>query len=156
MGFIQLAQQLQPYRLNAFNFVDKESRLGDYAGFAQQYLEEDHPGLTAMFLMGCGGDQMSAEDAAALVAMARRLVDRNPVPQGQMRQRRRDSHWSGSAGRELRTATYLTFWTDYVNKVTHRGLDWVEGRTPEPRSYFTTASPIRGASLSASFARSSG
>ncbi|MCA9176610.1 MAG: neutral/alkaline non-lysosomal ceramidase N-terminal domain-containing protein [Planctomycetales bacterium] len=31
--------------------------LGDYAGYAQQYLEEDHPGLTALFMMGCGGDQ---------------------------------------------------------------------------------------------------
>jgi neutral ceramidase len=31
--------------------------LGDYAGYAQQYFEEDHPGVTALFLMGCGGDQ---------------------------------------------------------------------------------------------------
>jgi neutral ceramidase len=31
--------------------------LGDYAGYAQEYLEADHPGVTAMFLMGCGGDQ---------------------------------------------------------------------------------------------------
>lgn len=30
---------------------------GDYAGFAQQYLEEAHPGTTAMFIAGCGGDQ---------------------------------------------------------------------------------------------------
>jgi len=30
---------------------------GDYAGFAQQYLEETHPGVTAMFMIGCGGDQ---------------------------------------------------------------------------------------------------
>ena len=30
---------------------------GDYAGFAQQYLEEKHPGTTAHFFMGCGGDQ---------------------------------------------------------------------------------------------------
>lgn len=30
---------------------------GDYAGFAQQYIEEKHPGTTALFLMGCGGDQ---------------------------------------------------------------------------------------------------
>jgi hypothetical protein len=30
---------------------------GDYAGFAQQYLEEAHPGTTALFLLGCGGDQ---------------------------------------------------------------------------------------------------
>jgi transcriptional regulator with XRE-family HTH domain len=94
-------------------------------------------------------ERMSAEDAAALVAMARRLVDRNPQPAG----RSHRSPWSGSQGRELRTAAYLQFWTDYVTKVTNRGLDWVEGRRPEPRSYFTTASPIKGASLSASFAR---
>jgi hypothetical protein len=30
---------------------------GDYAGYAQQYLEEAHPGTIAMFMMGCGGDQ---------------------------------------------------------------------------------------------------
>ncbi|MFO0918225.1 MAG: neutral/alkaline non-lysosomal ceramidase N-terminal domain-containing protein [Planctomycetaceae bacterium] len=30
---------------------------GDYAGFAQRELEQNHPGATAMFLMGCGADQ---------------------------------------------------------------------------------------------------
>ena len=30
---------------------------GDYAGYAQEYLEESLPGVQAMFLMGCGGDQ---------------------------------------------------------------------------------------------------
>jgi len=30
---------------------------GDYAGFAQLYLEEAHPGATALFVAGCGGDQ---------------------------------------------------------------------------------------------------
>ena len=30
---------------------------GDYAGFAQQYLEESHPGAAALFMTGCGGDQ---------------------------------------------------------------------------------------------------
>jgi neutral ceramidase len=30
---------------------------GDYAGFAQQYLEDAHPGVTALFVLGCGGDQ---------------------------------------------------------------------------------------------------
>src|SRR5205823_8918428 len=30
---------------------------GDYAGFAQQYLEEAHPEALALFLTGCGGDQ---------------------------------------------------------------------------------------------------
>lgn len=30
---------------------------GDYAGFAQQYLEQAHPGTTVLFMIGCGGDQ---------------------------------------------------------------------------------------------------
>src|SRR5262245_36143266 len=30
---------------------------GDYAGFAQSELESRHPGATAMFVAGCGGDQ---------------------------------------------------------------------------------------------------
>jgi len=30
---------------------------GDYAGFAQQYVEEAHPDTTALFITGCGGDQ---------------------------------------------------------------------------------------------------
>jgi hypothetical protein len=40
---------------------------GDYAGYAQEYLEEAHPGTTALFLMGCGGDQ-------------------NPYPRGRLEQ----------------------------------------------------------------------
>ncbi len=31
--------------------------LGDYAGYAQHYFEKDHPAATALFMMGCGGDQ---------------------------------------------------------------------------------------------------
>jgi len=30
---------------------------GDYPGFAQEYIEQLHPGTTALFLAGCGGDQ---------------------------------------------------------------------------------------------------
>jgi hypothetical protein len=30
---------------------------GDYAGWAQEYLQADHPGMTAMFVIGCGADQ---------------------------------------------------------------------------------------------------
>lgn len=30
---------------------------GDYAGYAQEYLEAAHPNVTCLFLMGCGGDQ---------------------------------------------------------------------------------------------------
>ena len=30
---------------------------GDYAGYAQEYFEKAHPGVTALFMTGCGGDQ---------------------------------------------------------------------------------------------------
>ena len=30
---------------------------GDYAGFAQRYIQEAHPGATALFIAGCGADQ---------------------------------------------------------------------------------------------------
>jgi len=30
---------------------------GDYAGYAQQYLQEAHPGVVALFMNGCSGDQ---------------------------------------------------------------------------------------------------
>jgi predicted amidohydrolase len=40
---------------------------GDYAGYAQQYLEAEHPGMSALFLLGCGGDQ-------------------NPYPRGKLEQ----------------------------------------------------------------------
>lgn len=30
---------------------------GDYAGYAQEYLQQEHPEAVALFLMGCGGDQ---------------------------------------------------------------------------------------------------
>lgn len=52
--------------------------LGDYAGYAQEYFEEDHPGVTALFLMGCGGDQ-------------------NPYPRSEL-------HYAQQHGRSLATA----------------------------------------------------
>lgn len=52
--------------------------LGDYAGYAQEYFESDHPGVTALFLMGCGGDQ-------------------NPYPRGEL-------HYAQKHGRSLATA----------------------------------------------------
>jgi neutral ceramidase len=43
---------------------------GDYAGFAQQYVEGQHPGVQAMFMIGCGGSanpypRGTVEDAQA-------------------------------------------------------------------------------------------
>jgi len=37
--------------------LDYYQYCGDYAGFAQRYIEQAHPGVTALFMMGCGGDQ---------------------------------------------------------------------------------------------------
>ena len=51
---------------------------GDYAGFAQTELEKAHPGATALFVMGCGGDQ-------------------NPYPRGQI-------DWAITHGNTLATA----------------------------------------------------
>ncbi len=43
---------------------------GDYAGFAQAALEEANPGVQAMFLMGCGGDQNPAPRGTEELAKA--------------------------------------------------------------------------------------
>lgn len=51
---------------------------GDYAGYAQEYLEARHPGLTALFWTGCGADA-------------------NPLPRGKLEQCQR-------YGRELADA----------------------------------------------------
>ncbi len=50
----------------------------DYAGFAQTEIEKAHPGTTALFVMGCGGDQ-------------------NPYPRGQI-------EWAMTHGKTLATA----------------------------------------------------
>lgn len=50
----------------------------DYAGFAQTEIEKAHPGATALFVMGCGGDQ-------------------NPYPRGQI-------EWAITHGKSLATA----------------------------------------------------
>ncbi len=92
---------------------------------------------------------LSSEDAALIVSLARRLSGGESSRRDRSSERRRRDRGS----RELRTETYLRFWTMYLSELERRGLDWGRGRSPEPRSYFTTPSPIRGASLSASFAR---
>lgn len=50
----------------------------DYAGFAQTEIEKAHPGATALFVMGCGGDQ-------------------NPYPRGKI-------EWAITHGKTLATA----------------------------------------------------
>lgn len=91
---------------------------------------------------------LSPEDAAMVVSMARRLA-----AGGEGSQRSSSHRTYRGSSRRLRTEAYLQFWTQYVDTLSLRQLNWAHGRRPEPRSYFTTPSPIRGASLSASFAR---
>ena len=50
----------------------------DYAGYAQLEIEKQHPGVTALFVMGCGGDQ-------------------NPYPRGKI-------EWAMTHGRSLAAA----------------------------------------------------
>jgi hypothetical protein len=45
------------YACHNTTLTDKAMKLsGDYAGFAQQRLEETHPGSVALFITGCAGD----------------------------------------------------------------------------------------------------
>ena len=92
---------------------------------------------------------MSPEDAAMVVSMARRLSEgsrsRGYEPQQRSYQR--------SSRRESRMEAYLRVWSMYLDELNRLGLDWARGRRPEPRSYFTTRSPIKGSSMSSSFAR---
>jgi transcriptional regulator with XRE-family HTH domain len=92
---------------------------------------------------------MSPEDAAMVVSMARRLSEssrsRGYEPRPRSHQR--------SSRRESRMEAYLRVWTMYLDELDSKGLDWATGRRPEPRSYFTTRSPIKGSSMSSSFAR---
>jgi transcriptional regulator with XRE-family HTH domain len=92
---------------------------------------------------------MSPEDAAMVVSMARRLSEGNRSRGYQPRSR----SYRTSSRRESRMEAYLRVWSMYVDELDRLGLDWARGRRPEPRSYFTTGSPIKGSSMSSSFAR---
>jgi len=92
---------------------------------------------------------MTPEDAAMVVSMARRLSEGNRSRGHEPRQR----SYRSSSRRESRMEAYLRVWSMYVDELDRHGLDWARGRRPEPRSYFTTGSPIKGSSMSSSFAR---
>jgi neutral ceramidase len=62
---------------------------GDYAGHAQQMIEEAHPGTIAPFMMGCGGDQnayprfsplFSARHGQSLATAVEAAIDAKPKP----------------------------------------------------------------------------
>lgn len=59
------------YACHNTTLVETNFRInGDYAGFAQSALEEANPGVQAMFLMGCGGDQNPAPRGTVELAKA--------------------------------------------------------------------------------------
>ena len=92
---------------------------------------------------------MSPEDAAMVVSMARRLSEGSRSRGYEPRPR----SYRTSSRRESRMEAYLRVWTMYIDELDRLGLDWARGRGPEPRSYFTTRSPVKGSSMSSSFAR---
>jgi neutral ceramidase len=62
---------------------------GDYAGHAQQMIEEAHPGTIALFMMGCGGDQnayprfspiFSFRHGQSLATAVEAAIDAKPKP----------------------------------------------------------------------------
>lgn len=62
---------------------------GDYAGHAQQLIEEAHPGTVALFMMGCGGDQnayprfspvFSFRHGQSLATAVAAAIDAGPKP----------------------------------------------------------------------------
>jgi neutral ceramidase len=62
---------------------------GDYAGYAQEYFEADHPGATAMFVAGCGADQnpyprnnltRAQQHGRTLATAVEAALDANPRP----------------------------------------------------------------------------
>jgi hypothetical protein len=62
---------------------------GDYAGHAQQLIEEAHPGTVALFMMGCGGDQnayprfnpaFSFRHGQSLATAVEAAIDAGPKP----------------------------------------------------------------------------
>jgi hypothetical protein len=73
--------------------------LGDYAGYAQEYFQKDHPGVTPLFMMGCGGDQ-------------------NPYPRGELK-------YAQMHGRSLATAVEAAL---EVNQSTFRHRRPIRGR----------------------------
>ena len=62
---------------------------GDWAGYAQQYLQEDHPGAIAMMLIGCGADanpeprgglEVCQQHGRAVAAEVNRLLETELQP----------------------------------------------------------------------------
>ena len=88
---------------------------GDYAGWAQEYLEAEQPGMTALFMMGCGADQ-------------------NPYP-------RREVELAQQHGRILATAVGAALFANprplhgtLRSALEHVELPWAD-ESREPRQY---------------------
>ncbi len=75
---------------------------GDYAGFAQIHIEENHPGTLAMFMAGCGGNanpyprdsmELARRHGTELGTEVRRLLNEKPAPvNGPLKTVRGDAH----------------------------------------------------------------
>ena len=74
---------------------------GDYAGYAQKFVEEAHPGAVGMFVMGAGGDQnphprreqkhLAQHGRALADAVGRALAGKQTEVRGRLRSARQDA-----------------------------------------------------------------
>ncbi len=75
---------------------------GDYAGYAQKFIEEKHPGAAAMFVMGAGGDQnpsprrqikhLTIHGRALAAAVEKALLGKQAGVASSLRVARQDAH----------------------------------------------------------------
>ena len=75
---------------------------GDYAGYAQKFVEEKHPGAVPMFIMGAGGDQnpsprreekhLAMHGRALADAVEKALSGKQTEVSGRLRVARKDAH----------------------------------------------------------------
>jgi len=75
---------------------------GDYAGYAQKFVEERHPGVVSMFIMGAGGDQnpsprreekhLAMHGRALADAVEKALAGKQTEVSSKLRVARKDAH----------------------------------------------------------------
>jgi len=118
---------------------------GDYAGFAQNALEAEHPGVTACFLMGCGADQNPlprrsvelAKKYGTMLATAVNAVLPNVSP---LKSKIETNHayiplklGPMMADEELKKQAAAS--PNYVQRWAARMLKWKESGKPFPETY---------------------
>lgn len=125
--------------------MDYQLWSGDYAGFAQNDLEERHPGVTACFLMGCGADQnplprRKVELAKKYGTQLAAAVDATLKELTPLASKLKTSHVFiplklGPLPPEEELKTMAAAPANYVQRWAVRMLKWKESGQPFPKEY---------------------